>query len=296
MNQPVPLPAGVHTNIEFDVYLSDPCTRPSLNASTAKTLCDRSPMHARHAHPRLNPSHERDTSPYFDIGTAAHAILLEGHDVCAPVDADDWRTKHAREQRDTIRESGRIPLLRDQWERVNEMAATVQLGLAELDIDPPLLTDGKPEVTVVWDEPGDVTCRARLDWLRDDRTAFTDVKTTSRGAHPVAWAQRRLWDFGVDVQAAFYQRGLRALTGVDAQPRVLVIESDPPYAFSVLGFAPAALDLAHEKVEWAVRTWRTCMNTGSWPGYTARVAYAEVPSWQSVKWAEERYIEEEGAA
>jgi hypothetical protein len=48
-------------------------------------------------------------------------MLLEGTDVCIAVDAPDWRTKAAKEQRDAIRQIGRIPLLIEQWDRVNEL-------------------------------------------------------------------------------------------------------------------------------------------------------------------------------
>jgi hypothetical protein len=111
---------GIHA-IPAGRYHADPCSKPSLSASIAKILCEESPLHAWHRHPRLNPDFERVESATFDVGTAAHAMLLEGTDVCIAVDAPDWRTKAAKEQRDAIRQIGRIPLLIEQWDRVNEL-------------------------------------------------------------------------------------------------------------------------------------------------------------------------------
>jgi hypothetical protein len=50
----------------------------------------------------------------------------------------------------------------------------------------------------------------------------------------------------------------------------VVIESEPPFAVSVLGLAPSALAFGHEKVQWAIETWRRCMKSGVWPGYPTR--------------------------
>jgi hypothetical protein len=103
-----------------------------------------------------------------------------------------------------------------------------------------------------------------------------------------------MWDLGFDVQAAFYQRGLKAITGETVEPRFVIIESEPPYAVTVLALAPSSMELAHTKVQWAIDTWRTCMKTGVWPGYPTEISYAELPAWQATKWAEERFIEREG--
>lgn len=273
-------------------YHADPCEQPSLSASVAALLCQRSPKHAWAAHPRLNPAHERVDKQVFDVGTASHAMLLQGEDICEPVDAPDWRTKVAREARDAIRERGKIPLLLDQWERVREMVAAVRPQLELVDAAPPLLAAGKAEQTLVWQERG-VTCRARLDWLHDDRRAIDDLKSTSRSAHPADWARSSLWGIGADIQAAFYRRGLRALTGADADFRWCVVETAPPYAVSVISLSQSALALANDKVNWAITTWGECLRSGNWPAYGTEVAYAEAPPWEEARWLELRQYDPE---
>jgi hypothetical protein len=142
---------GIHT-LTAGVYHADPCSKPSLSASIAKVLCDESPAHAWQRHPRLNPAYQREETSTFDVGSAAHAMLLEDNDPCVGVAAKDWRTKDAREQRDAIRQMGRIPLLMDQYERVIELAAHARTALRELDMWPTPLTGGKPEQTIIWRE------------------------------------------------------------------------------------------------------------------------------------------------
>jgi hypothetical protein len=256
--------------------------RPTLSASIAHLLCSSSPKHAWTAHPRLNPDFERQHEDHFDLGTAAHAWLLEGKDGIVVVEADDWRTKDAKEQRDTARALSRVPLLRKQHDQVRDMVEAAQKQLRELDVDPPLFVDGKPEQTLVWEEAGGVGCRARLDWLRDDRAAIDDYKT-ARSANPEKFT-RTLFDHGYDVQAAFYLRGLEALTGVEVQWRWVVQETQPPYALAVVAPGPDVLELAKRKVRYAIDLWRRCLERDEWPAYPTRVCWAELPAWEDARW------------
>ena len=126
---------GVY-DIPAEIYHADPCPEPSLSSSVATALIDRSPRHAWQAHPRLNPVHEPDNRQDFDLGKAAHALLLEGRDVAEIVDAADYRTKAAREARDAAYAAGKTPLLAHQWQDVEAMikAAIAQLA-AHTDSD-----------------------------------------------------------------------------------------------------------------------------------------------------------------
>lgn len=274
--------AGVHTMTAADYHADQVADEPSLSASIAHTLISGSPAHARAAHPKLNPHLVRDEAERYDIGTAAHRIILEGHaDNIQIVYADDWRTNAAKELRDEARSNGQLPLLEKVWDEVSAMTEAALWQLAGHEAQPPLFTDGKPEQSLVWDEGG-VTCRARLDWLRDDHTAIDDLKTTSRSANPEAFS-RHLFGIGSDVQAAFYLRGLEALTGVDAEFRFVVVETAAPYALSVVSLGPAVMALANAKVDWAIRKWRECLAADNWPAYPNSVCWAELPAWEEAR-------------
>lgn len=275
---------GIHT-MSADAYHADPCERPSLSASMAHILCTSSPAHARQAHPKLNPTFERHDEEKFDVGTVAHALLLQGEDIAVVVDAPDWRTNAAKEERDVARAAGQIPLLAKHWEAVQAMVAAAREQLATHAAAPPLFTDGLPEQTLVWEEPNGITCRSRLDWLRDDHATIDDLKTTGRSANPDAYS-RALFGVGGDVQAAFYLRGLKALTGADGEFRWVVVETSPPYALAVIAPGPDVLALAEEKVESAIERWRLCLETGDWPAYSRQVCFAELPPWEEMRWME----------
>lgn len=258
--------------------------RPSLSASIAKILVAESPAHAYAAHPKLNPAWAPADEQKFDLGTVVHQLLLDEHARVEVIHFDSWRTAEAKQCRDVARAAGKTPLLAADWARATEIADAIRGQVAGLDVQPPLLTDGKPEQTLVWEENG-VACKARLDWLRDDRAAIDDIKTTSRSANPDTWS-RTVFSMGYDIQAAFYLRGVKAVTGSEPDFRLVVCETDPPYALSVIGMTPGALELANAKVDWALATWKRCLADDVWPGYAKQVAYAVMPSYEESRWLE----------
>ncbi|MGO9960591.1 MAG: PD-(D/E)XK nuclease-like domain-containing protein [Solirubrobacteraceae bacterium] len=280
IDAPARLKPGIHALSAEDYHADQIADAPSLSASIAHILLNRSPLHAWTAHSRLNPNYEPRASGTLDHGTAAHALLFEARKPLI-VDADDWRSKAAREARDQARVDGQVPLLAKDARVVQAMCDAIGRQLDGLDCHPRPFTSGKAEQTLVWEEAGGVICRARLDWLRDDLEAIDDLKTTTT-ANPRDWCRRRLFEDGKDVQAAWYLRGLTAVTGADALWRFVVVENKPPYALSVVSLSPDALKLANAKIHQAIAIWRRCLDTGDWPGYPAQVCYAELPPWERI--------------
>lgn len=272
-------------------YHADPSPAPSLSASIAHVLLSQSPQHAWFAHPKLNPAFEREEDGRFDVGTAAHGYLLEGEAGFVIVHAADWRTKLAQEARADARRAGKVPLLADQWAGVRAMATAAGPQLDAHEDPPRPLAGGLPERTLIWQE-GDIWCRARLDWLHEDRKMVEDLKTTGGTANPDVWTRGPLFDNGYDLQGAFYLRGLRVLFGIEADFRFVVQETYAPYALSVIGLGPDVLAIAEKKRRHAVEVWGYCLQTGQWPGYSTRTCYAELPPWEEARWLERELRDE----
>lgn len=272
-------------------YHADPVITPSLSSSLSRILLMQSPLHCWHASPRLNPAFEREEKQAFDLGTATHAYFLEGETGFLIVDAQDWRTKAAQVARAEARLAGKVPLLADQWKAVLAMAKAAGPQLDAHEDPPRPLAGGLPEQTLIWQER-DIWCRARLDWLHDDRKAVDDYKTTSGTANPDVWTRGPLFGNGFDLQAAFYLRGLAVLFGVAAIFRFVVQETFAPYALSVIALGPDVLTIAEKKRRHAIEAWRFCMQTDRWPGYPTRTCYAELPPWEEARWLEREACEE----
>lgn len=286
----MPIKPGLH-DIKPDAYHLDVCPKPSLSASIAKLLLEYSPRHAWFAHPRLNPDYEPEESTQFDIGSAAHTLLLRDERALTVIAADSFRTKEAKALRDAARLTGSIPILEKHYDDVRRMADAARVQLAAGDAKDAFV-NGKPEQTLIH-EDGGTWFRSMLDWLPNEGATFYDYKSTGGSASPELW-RRAVFDRGYDVQAAFYRRMIRAVLGIrDPQFAFVIQETSPPYCLSVIGLTPAAVDLAERKVDEAIRIWRWCMERDSWPGYPAHVCYVDAPPWQEARQMEREVIRDQ---
>lgn len=276
------LATGIHDGVPAELYHRDPCPEPSLSASVAKLLLERSPAHARLAHPRLNAERVDERKAEFDLGSAVHALVLERNERgIEPLDFDNYRTKAAQDARDAAYNAGKTPLLPHQVTLVRDIAASVEAQLANhreaQDAFNPIL--GRPEQTLVWQEDNGIWCRARVDWLPFGRqNVVYDLKTEAQSANPEDWS-RSLYDKGYHITAAHYRRGLRKLLGREFHYRFVVVEKEPPYALSVCELAPDALHHADREAERAVNLWGRCLSRNWWPGYVGQVAGIDMPPW-----------------
>lgn len=257
---------------------------PTLSASVAKLLVSHSPLHAWTQHPKLNPNYKRVEDDKFNLGTAAHALLLEGREAVEVIYEDSYRTNDAKAAKKAAIDAGRIPMLDSQWSEVQAMVAAIREQLPGLDVDPPVLAPGRAEVPLVWQENG-VWCRALVDWLHDDRATIDDFKSTGASADPALW-KKTMYGFDGDIQVAFHSRGVKSLTGVTPEFRFLVAETKPPFAVSVVALEPEALATAHDRVDKALALWKACLNSGEWPGYDRRVHYVDMPGYAEAAWME----------
>jgi hypothetical protein len=270
---------GVH-EISAEHYHSDPAPKPSLSASLAHLLVTRSPRHAWLASPRLNPDFQPTNDPKFDIGRAAHSLLLEGAARFAVIDSPTWRSEAARDERAQVYREGLIPLLEHEWAAVSTMVKSVRLQLRQHADARDAFRKGQPERTLIWRE-GPIWCRARLDWSRrrGHHIEVFDFKSTEGSAAPQTWADRSMWEIGGAIQAAFYARGVRALLRRPAVFKFVVAEIDPPFGLSVVELSPEAQEIADFQVGQAIDAWAICQRRGKWPGYAARTYAAGPPAW-----------------
>jgi PDDEXK-like domain of unknown function (DUF3799) len=268
------------------VYHSDPVVAaPSLSRSVAKVLIEASPAHAFAVHPRLGGDPPKGWSAGdedMDVGSAAHALFLEGEDKIVHVPFDTYHTKIAKEMRDEAYADGKIPLktkARDAALRVTEVLENFRAKTG-------LFTKGKPEQTLIWNE-GDLWCRARIDWLPDDPAApLLDLKTTGGLATVATWG-RQCFAFGADMQGSMYPRGCEFLRG-EAPDGVLfvVIETKRPHGIRVFGLDPIAIEIGHAKAAAARAVWTQCLAAKQWPSYPPITEWILPPPWVVHQWEE----------
>lgn len=278
------LDIGCHS-ISGEEYHADPCIEPSLSRSTIKALLYKSPAHARWGHPRLNPDYAQENGKEaFDIGTAAHSLLLEGIDNIVVVEAEDWRGKEAKGLRDQAYTAGKTPLLLRHYSAAlsmvqsarNQIAQCTELGVMDLQ------EGGDSELTYIWKEGG-AYCRIRPDWISKDKGLIIDYKTTSASANPAEWARTAI-STACDIQEAFYRRGVKAIDGKEPAFIFVVQETYPPYLCSFIGLPPDFSAMGKSKCDYGLFLWEQCMKSQRWPGYPNQVAWVDLPGYAAAAW------------
>ena len=274
---------GIYT-IPLQDYISDPCVTPSLSAGVAHALISQSPLHAWMKHPRLNPHYEHEDTNATDIGTIAHALLLEDDKSrVVVVEAEDWRTKAAKEARDNARAIGKLPVLKHKMGQIEAMVKAAREAIAASEVAQDF-TNGKAEQTIVFGS-GILWMRSRPDWLTNDYRIILDYKTTQGSAEPSSWMRNVMIPCGYDLQANIAIRGI-TMTCQSSKPVVVVFmvqETEPPYAMSFVSLTPKFLELAHAKVSQAIHLWHMSMDSGTWPSYPSRIAYLDPPVWMQME-------------
>lgn len=225
-----------------------------------------------------------DDSPKFDIGKAVHAkVLGQGAEIVV-VDAEDWRTKAAREAREEARSEGKAPLLTREFEQVNAMAETV---LAHPTARVLLSQPGDTEVSL-FATIDDVPVRARFDFLphrSGNRTVSVDLKTTVDASKSAFESSVARYEYAV--QRAWYLDALKAVTEDTTAEMVFVaVEKEPPYLVAVYQIPALWADKGHIMAAHARETWLNCTRSNTWPGFPAEVQLLDEPFWHLAQFEE----------
>lgn len=197
------------------------------------------------------------------IGRITHEFILEGVQNVVTSPFDSFRTKEAREWRDsqtkpiiTTSELETIYAMREAVLRHPEAAR--------------LLSDGQAEQTFFFDEPTTgAPCRCRTDWMTSDGVVV-DLKTTT-DASPKGFA-KAVWKFRYHVQDAFYTDGIEASTGCRPTDFVFIaVEKTAPFGVGVYRLSEGLREEGRELYLEDVKTWQECMSRNEWPAYSDEI-------------------------
>jgi hypothetical protein len=192
---------------------------------------------------------------------------------------DDWRTNAAKKLRDDAQAAGQYAILTKHYDDVVAMCVKAREFVAASELGD-ILDTGTAEQSVLWQEDG-FFYRCRPDLMSADRKVILDYKTTEN-AQPEAFG-RQIGRMGYDLQAKFYTRGMKSVTGIDPIFVFLAQEITPPYACSYTALSNAYEACGEAKVKRAMSLWRKCLTSGEWPGYDNRIHYIEPAAWQMME-------------
>ena len=272
---------GIYPGVPDEVYHADPVEGGSLSSTGARAVQDcPAKFHYERSHPRP-PKRE------FDLGHAAHHLVLGVGPRLEVIDAMDFKTKAAREERDAAYAAGAVPLLPHEYDQVEEMAAVLRAHRTAAAL---LGGAMQFELTLVWqDVQTGVMCRARIDCLTraaNGRILIVDYKT-ARSSRPDD-IRKAVHERGYHQQTDWYSDGVMEL-GIAQNPLPLLIfqEKTPPYVVTVAQIPQSAMDIAAVKNRAALELYAECTRTGHWPGYAEDVVMAPLPPYAERQFQEE---------
>ena len=259
------------------IYHGDPVPGGSLSSSGAKRLLPPS-CPARFRYEQDHPV----VKDIFDFGSAAHKLVLGVGPDLAVINARNWQTNKAKDERDAARAFGQIPVLADDYEQVKEMAAAIrQHPIAGALFDPD--RGGKAEQSLFWpDHEFGIWRRARLDWMPDPnatgRFILGDYKTCV--AADKASVAKAVANYGYYMQDAWYIDAVAALGLADDAAFLFVFqEKNPPYLITVAELDYAAIAAGREANRMAMEIYRDCKEIDRWPGYGDDIELISLPAW-----------------
>lgn len=220
----------------------------------------------------------------FDLGHAAHLLVLGEGPELEVIDYPDWKKVAARELRDAAYAEGKTPLLTKDHEQVQEMAAAIR----QHPVAGPLFAPGSgtAEQSIFWTDPQTgVRCRCRPDYLKQlpGLTLCVDYKTC-RDAGPDA-VSKAIRDHGYHQQDAFYIDGIEAAGLAPDGVRFVFVfqQKTAPYLITVRELDQQSRDIGRAKNERALRIYADCVATDTWPDWTGPVT--EIPQISLPTWA-----------
>lgn len=290
---------GIFLDVPAADYHKDPCPAPSFTQSIAKVLLEKSPAHARLAHPRLAPpiaADDEEVEKYVAasvIGDAAHALLIGRGKTIAVGQFDSWRSKDAQAFRAAALAKGHVAILPHHMARAYAM---VEVGRGQMDAvgfdDAFKVGDG--EVVLAWQQ-GKLWMRTMVDWLHINRRFIYDFKSTALSCAPHA-VEDRPSVMGWDIQAAMHELALDVLDPDNAGRRqhfYINQENDQPYALTVVRISEADLTMGRKKLAMAADIWAACMISGQWPMYPAETVMSRPRGYLETKFLEREIAHDE---
>ena len=301
LHQPIMAP-GVY-RISAERYHQDPAPEPSLSSSMAKTLVAETPLDAWCDSQRLNPNYEPPEDKDFDVGHAAHSLVLGVGADFAECPAHHLSkngamgTNAAKAWAEDCRENGIVPLTPKQFNAVHSYADAVRgaLKIHGIRFDP-----DRSEIAALAHFEG-VWNRMMADNAPVKSPYIYDLKTTGRGVSTDEMA-RAVSNMRYDISVAHYLRVWKEATGEDRRMRLIFVSKPqgdkmknriPQVGIAELcndGSGRLSSDFAQDEPftgDWfadaendlskARRILRRCLDTGEWPGYPQRPALLGAP-------------------
>jgi hypothetical protein len=193
------------------------------------------------------------------LGTLLHSWVLEGNTDWAVGPQVDRRTKAGKEEWQVFCEMN----INKEVVTVDEAARLEAAGSKAMKMLKHL-SNLTIEASMFW-ERGGVQCKGRPDLIwhdyKDDKVCIVDLKTTSDFFR----FPSKFWQFGYDLQAAWYAYGYERITGIEADFRFLVVDMEAPHFCQWMEMDEAAWTYANQRIDSQLQSFKLLQELDEWP-------------------------------
>lgn len=250
-------------------------TIPRLRQSTAKVLVMECPAIGYHQYMQ----EQREPTRAMEKGTLVDQLVFGGLNFHT-IDAKDYRTKKAQEERDGARERGQVPVLAGELDEAKQLAGLIKSRLLDEGID---LGKCLKQHYIEWTTLDGCPAAGTPDLvLIGDGTVQTIDLKVGHTANPDRLEQH-LYDQGWHIQGAAYQEaygfqlGCSRQNGKDYGWRmpgqhwlVCAEAKSGANCITVAPLSPAYIELGMNAWKRAQKIWQHGWATNEWPEYKSR--------------------------
>lgn len=269
------LSAGLHFDIADDAYRSDAGLSQSLLKAFGRA---KSPAHFRY-----EQEHPKEETDSLRIGSYVDAALFRAADLGTRFAI--WPGERKGKDWTAFKEAGQGRMILNGTEQERAVSATK--AIINHDDASKLLPVCSKQVAVIAEHPRlKLRMKGLIDMLPDSARcdpllldyAF-DLKTAS-DASPEGFA-KACWEFGYDIQAAFYT-DLLNMNGRDVKTfGFIVVENKPPHLVKIhyLTLDSQIIRRARRRYEDWMLAYSNCVKLNNWPGYTSGWSEIQYKPW-----------------
>lgn len=267
-----------------------------INQSFLKSL-SKSEAHLQYA---LNSPRSGTTNAQL-IGLVVESLVLGTELAHAESPYDDYRSKDAREWRDTVTADGLLPIKPADLQLCKDISSSVLAHPYAMS----LIAGGEAQVAA-FDEltlpsGAKVKRKALFDLWNPTQRCIVDLKVTC-DASPASVVRRNGEEvleeeseagfirqiyrpsLRYDVQAAFYLSVAENATGGEACGfGWIAVEADPPHACAVYVPSSAMLEIARQDIDRWLERYAAAIKSGVWPGYSQEPEFVDPPRWKLIQ-------------
>lgn len=239
----------------------------------------------QHLHAAVNNELPYKSTPALAFGTLVHTVVLEpdlATESYAIAPKVDRRTKAGKQEWEdfvTVH-ADKTPVTDEDWNKAWAMRDKILAHPSAAQILK--RKNAKVEHAAIWaDEETGLSCKAKIDFFAPgvgkQKPIIADLKTTM-DASPRSFA-KSIASFHYHMQQAFYQDGVAQCENRHCRFVFIAVEKDPPYAVGVYELGDEAAEAGRKMYRKLLREWKTCVRSGTVPGYGDGVETLDLPEW-----------------